>query len=714
MAVKKKNKASRASYYLGNPNLPNVHWEGEYTPEMIQDIQKAKEDVLYFAENFFYIVNPDEGKIKIPLFDFQRDALRMLRDNRFNILLASRQISKTTMLTIYALWVACFNDDKNIVIIANKEATAIEIFRRVRIAYEELPNWIKPGVKEYGKTSAEFANGSRIGISTTTGSAARGQTINVLVADELAHIEPESILEEFWRSVYPTISRAKTSKILIASTPNGTGNLFHKLVEGAEKEENGFVVKRIMWDAIPGRDEEWKSEQIKALGSIDGFLQEFCCSIGATTIDICEDGKFYTTTIEELYNSCTETNKDNFRQSRNVRVYTPDGYKPFVGVQKLNKECLVFSTENHSLTCSRNHPVCTDWDYWNLGAYTQAENLSVCQLIYTEFGFESIRTITPSNAFDVYDIVGVKDVECYYTNGILSHNCVFLNAGDTAIDEALFYHYSQQCQEPVEIRGNMRIYKQPRNGAQYIAGVDIAEGVGEDASVIQIIDISDITNIEQVAVYHNNKISPLEFANVCLETFAEWGNPIALIERNNQGGQVVDRLYYDNNYTQIVSYGAKITGRTKTQMGVISHTNTKSRAVANMRHFVNILKCIKFNDIETVKEFKKFTRQANSTWKAENGYHDDRVMSFIWALMILEKEITEQWFNILKYDDYGKPLMLENLDFGVSKYIDEKSVYNEDDFSRNVSIRPVVFGMGDNEMPSEFFELQQQGWEPLI
>ena len=186
MAVKKKNKASRASYYLGNPNLPNVHWEGEYTPEMIQDIQKAKEDVLYFAENFFYIVNPDEGKIKIPLFDFQRDALRMLRDNRFNILLASRQISKTTMLTIYALWVACFNDDKNIVIIANKEATAIEIFRRVRIAYEELPNWIKPGVKEYGKTSAEFANGSRIGISTTTGSVYPRRILAICIPNNLS------------------------------------------------------------------------------------------------------------------------------------------------------------------------------------------------------------------------------------------------------------------------------------------------------------------------------------------------------------------------------------------------------------------------------------------------------------------------------------------------------------------------------------------------
>ena len=102
----------------------------------------------------------------------------MLRDNRYNILLASRQLGKTVMLTIYALWTACFNNDQNILIVANKESTAIEIFRRVRLAYEQLPNWLKPGVQEYGKTSMILDNGSRIGISTTTGSAARGQALN--------------------------------------------------------------------------------------------------------------------------------------------------------------------------------------------------------------------------------------------------------------------------------------------------------------------------------------------------------------------------------------------------------------------------------------------------------------------------------------------------------------------------------------------------------
>jgi len=172
-----------SDYYLGNIKLPTARSEFEYTPEMLKHIKRSAKNVLYFAEYFFYIIDPDEGRQRIKLFSFQKRCLRMLRDNRKNILLASRQVGKTTLLTIYALWEACFNEDKNIVIVANKEATAKEIFRRVRLAYEELPNWLKPGVEEWGMTGCQFANGSRIWISTTTGSSARGTTINCYSGD---------------------------------------------------------------------------------------------------------------------------------------------------------------------------------------------------------------------------------------------------------------------------------------------------------------------------------------------------------------------------------------------------------------------------------------------------------------------------------------------------------------------------------------------------
>jgi len=167
-------------FYLGNKNLPTASAEFDYAsnPKWIADIQKCRKNILYFAENFFFIVNLDKGKIQIELYNYQKKILRSLRDSRFVVLLASRQIGKSTLLTIYALWIACFNEDQNILIVANKESTAINIFKRVRLAYEQLPNYLKPGAVEYGKTSMTLGNGSSIGISTTSSDAGRGSSVN--------------------------------------------------------------------------------------------------------------------------------------------------------------------------------------------------------------------------------------------------------------------------------------------------------------------------------------------------------------------------------------------------------------------------------------------------------------------------------------------------------------------------------------------------------
>ena len=184
-------------FYMGNRNLPNVNWKGEYTKQQVKELKKASSNILYFAENFFHIINLDRGKEKIKLYKPQKRALRKMRDTRFFCLLASRQIGKSTMMTIYILWQACFNNDQRILLVANKEATAIEIFQRVRMAYEELPNWLKPPVKEYAKTSMTLENGSRIGITTTTGTAARGQSVNCVDGGTLITLKDKETDREF-------------------------------------------------------------------------------------------------------------------------------------------------------------------------------------------------------------------------------------------------------------------------------------------------------------------------------------------------------------------------------------------------------------------------------------------------------------------------------------------------------------------------------------
>lgn len=559
-------------YYLNNPALPTSRASFEYTPQMIKDIKKCSQNILHFAENFFYIIDPDEGKTVINLFKCQKQALRTLRDNRYNILLASRQIGKTTMLTIYALWVACFNEDQNIVIVANKESTAIEIFRRVRMAYEQLPNWLKPGVIEYGKTSMMLDNGSRIGISTTTGSAARGTSLNVLILDELAFIDPPSIMEDFWRSVWPTISRSKKSKVLIASTPNGTDNLFYKLYDGSMRGENSFVSSVIKWDDVPGRDEEWRKEQIKILGSIESFEQEF--------------------------------------------------------------------------------------------------------------------------------------------------NCAFLQKGESSIDAEQFEKFKSMCSDPILSLddGKYKIWRMPEENRIYVAGIDVSEGVGQDYSVIQILDITDLSNIEQVACYRNNVIDVPSFTTKAHEILAQWGKPLAMIERNNCGAQVVDNLYHIHKYENIVSYGAAIAGRKKEQMGVIAHTNTKHKGVLNMRYWVNELESIRFNDINTISELKEFVRKANGSWSARGNNKDDCVMSLIWALMILENDanngICQRYFEIIDVDDNGKPKIIKPMDFGLKYYTRPSYNVLKSSAYDDMDAMPISFGsktMQNDDME----ELQMAGWTML-
>lgn len=299
----KSPKLNKREMYLGNPNLPSTDAKFEYTPEMVQEIEKCKNDMLYFAENYFYIIEPDLGKMLIPLLPYQKRLLKAFKEHRFNIVLSSRQSGKTTALTILALHYACFNSDKNIVIVANKEDTAKMIFKRVKLAYQELPVWIKPAVVTWGQESSEFANGTTIGISTTTGSAARGQAIQMLLLDELAFIEPESIVEDFMKSVIPTISRAKTSKILITSTPKGKNNVFFRYYDAATKEGtpewNEFHPEKVDWTEIPGRDEEWKRKEVAKLGSMEAFNQEYGCVCKNTLVKINTINE--PITIEQLY-----------------------------------------------------------------------------------------------------------------------------------------------------------------------------------------------------------------------------------------------------------------------------------------------------------------------------------------------------------------------------------------------------------------------------
>lgn len=551
-------------FYLGNPNLPTDKTLYEWTPKMVSELKKSKKDLLYFAENFFHIINLDEGRQKIKLHKCQKRVLKKMTQNRFFILLASRQIGKTTLMTIYSLWHACFNSDQKILVVANKEDTAKEIFARIRMAYEELPNYLKPGVVEYGKESMKLTNGSVIGISTTTGTAARGQSINLMLLDELAFIEPH-IVDQFWKSVFPVISSSKKSKIFIASTANGTDNLFYRTWSGAIEGKNGWGYDKILWNEIPGRDAMWKYETMRAIGSEEAFSQEFECN--------------------------------------------------------------------------------------------------------------------------------------------------FISSADTAINGDIYEALKVNCITPKIVLDDesYKIWRKPDDGGIYVAGVDVAEGVKQNASCIQILDLRDLSNIEQVATYWSNTIEPYNFTSKLHEILLHWGSPPVLIERNSCGGQVVDQLYKTMRYFNVVNYD--IGHKKHTRLGITSHTNSKYRCVSNMRYFINELRAVNIRDINTLEEIKTFTKLANNKWCARPPHLDDRVMSLGWALLVLDNDLIKKFFDVVQYDDNNRPLKIEKYSFDYGTKVGSNLYgWGDDDDNLN-SLDSILFNeKTDAEGNSELDWMLSNGW----
>lgn len=555
--------------YLGRSTLPTEDAQFEWTPKMVAEVKRCAKDLFYFAKEHFYIVTLDKGKIKIPLYAAQKRILRAFLKNRFVVTTASRQVGKSTILTLYALWLASFNEDYRILLVANKEDTAKKLFRKIRVAYEMIPNYLKPGVVEWGQTGMVLANGSSIGISTTTSDAARGEAANLLLVDELAYLQP-GFEDEFWRSTVPIVSSSQKAKIFAVSTPNGTTNLFYRLYNGAVKGENGWSAQRIDWWEVPGRDNKWKKQQIKTLGSVEFFRQEF------------------------------------------ENVFLEDGL------------------------------VTVDVDL-----------------------LEKLKTLARPPKITLED-------------------------------------------------GDYQVFAEPVAGHLYTIGVDVSEGIGQNASVIQVVDITDLTQIEQAAVFHSNKIEPYTFACKVAMVANQWGRPPLLIERNNQGGQVIDALINTHQYSNLVDYtnlrNEKIAPNRR---GIHAHVNSKAKAVTNMRYWLNVLRVVNLWDINTVHELETFIRWPNGLWRAKTGDNifDDRVMALAWALFALDTDIATQYFDIETFDEKGKPLKLNSLEPMGDEYykLDKSSQVDTGQYVVMPNFLGVAPGSGGQDLDIQ--ELQTLGWE---
>lgn len=264
--------------YNGNPDIKRAGEVHNFTAEEVQEYVKCSKDIVYFVEKYVKIITLDYGMQLFEPYEYQERMLKAFEQNRFVINLLPRQTGKTTIVAAYILWYAIFTAEKSVGILANKEATAIEILDRIKRMFENLPHFLQPGVKEYNKKNVKLGNESNILAFATGSDAVRGRSFNFVYLDEFAFVDNA---DEFFASTYPVISSGKKTKVIITSTPNGM-NLFYKLWMDAKMDRNSFAHIEVKWDEHPERDQEWRTETIRNIG-LKRFRQEFECRfIGST------------------------------------------------------------------------------------------------------------------------------------------------------------------------------------------------------------------------------------------------------------------------------------------------------------------------------------------------------------------------------------------------------------------------------------------------
>jgi len=266
--------------YLSNPNLKKIGINIEFTKEQVEEYIKCAKDPIYFVKNYMKIIHVDKGLIPFDLYEYQEEMINKFNDERFVITKMPRQSGKSTAVISFILHYILFNESKNVALLANKAELARELLDRLKKAYENLPLWLQQGITTWNKGSIELENGSKILATSTTGSAARGQSFSLVFLDEFAFVQ-HNIANDFFKSVYPTISSGQETKMIIVSTPKGM-NHFYKMWVEAEEQRSNFKTLAVDWWETPGRDSDWKIQQV-ANTSEEDFNQEFACEFLGST-----------------------------------------------------------------------------------------------------------------------------------------------------------------------------------------------------------------------------------------------------------------------------------------------------------------------------------------------------------------------------------------------------------------------------------------------
>ena len=434
--------------YLGNPNVKRDGVEQEWSPEEIKEYAKCMKNPSYFAKKYLKVISLDKGLVSFDLYPYQEQMFEHFNENRFSIVLACRQSGKSISSVAYLLWYAIFHPEKTIAVLANKGSTAQEMLGRVTLMLENLPFFLQPGCKALNKRSIEFSNNSRIIAAATSGSSIRGMSVNLLFLDEFAFVENDA---EFYTSTYPVVSSGDSTRVIITSTANGVGNIYHKIWEGAVQATNEYKPFRVDWWDVPGRDENWKQTTINNTSELQ-FQQEF----GNTF-----HGTGNTLISPEVLLGLKA--KDPVRITREVRIYKDPiedhEYMMFVDVAKgRGQDYSTFNIIDISVQPFEQVAVFQDnkispllfpdiiYKYANLynEAYAIIENNDqgavVCNGLYYDLEYENVfvESVVKSNSIGVTMTRKVKRIGCSNIKDMIEQHKLIINDPETIIELSTF------------------------------------------------------------------------------------------------------------------------------------------------------------------------------------------------------------------------------------------------------------------------------------
>ena len=624
------------------------------TEDEIQEYIRCKLDIQYFAEKYCKIKTEDGSVQNIKLRDYQRKILDLYSNNRFSILCGSRQIGKTINAAITMLHFITFNNDKNIMIVANIRGTTVEIIDKIKNIYVQLPFFLKAGIKNWNQQSMIFENGCRIKSAARSKTPAIGFTIDFLYLDEFAHI-PSNIIEPYYTAAFPTVSAIENSKIVITSTPNGM-NLFYRLLTDAERPDgdplkNNYKAMRVYWHQVPGR-----------------FVTYFRLN----------NHRMYEQNVTKEF--ILEQVKDKFGELTKVEMkYNPDLMKDVIYIY--------------------NNDLCTD-QIVKAFQITKEDGIEVPIFSVAEvttWKEEAIKDIGGEDAFN--QEYGLRFVNA--TRSLLSENLIeqLLNNKKNFIYEEIpeltkklkFSYNDLKWIDDDDIFSPIM-----RNSVKGVISVDISEGLGQDYSIINIFKISpksqetielqqlnytnlsDFFCLEQIGIYRSNFVSVKQLAElfyVLLFDYFNYENFKVVLELNNYGNEFLAHLPYvfdgNNNYGSSIFFRYKHRADSPEEKVGLKVGENKNMFVKEYQESMDKKNFIIYNE-DNIREITTFvkhiTPSGNIRYAADIG-HDDTVMTLVncstvfsrydfremvdeHASKIIDNSVLSHWKDLLKRSDF--------------------------------------------------------------